>query len=304
MNDFGRLFHYELDMVNGELQVPAGEIMQIAELAIVQGSEIKAHRQVCDEITYVISGKATVWSAERQFEVGAGQIHYVKKGEYHRISADRGENFRYCCIGFQLNGQCRDIGRFIDAVMHRRDFLIRDEGNIKNLFPLLIDEFHSRDSESRSMIHFYFCQMLIQIYRMLSGSSLEKLNRLNTSASNAVVYRALRYIDREYPNLTQSGQVAKAISYSEYYVSHIFKERMGITVKEYLMRKKIKMAAELLETSSMNVSEIAEALSFSTPHSFGLAFRRYMQVSPSEYRAGTKTRKETIAEISVENGRR
>ena len=57
-----------------------------------------------------------------------------------------------------------------------------------------------------------------------------------------------------------------------------------MTVKEYLMRKKLTTAATLLESSSMTVSEIAEQLNFSSLHAFGQAFRRYMGASPSQYR--------------------
>ena len=133
--------------------------------------------------------------------------------------------------------------------------------------------------------------MLIQIYRILSGGFRERLSRLDTSASNTAVYLALKYIDREYPNLTRTNQVAQAISYSEYYLSHTFKERMGMTIKEYLMRKKMKMAVDLLTTSSMTITEIAETLSFNTLHSFNTAFKRYMQISPREFRCSAKQSK-------------
>ena len=272
------------------MQVPAGEILQIAELAIARESEIKAHHQICDEITYAISGKATVWSGDRSYEMTAGQIHYVRRGEYHRIAADLEENFRYCCIGFLPNEDYREIGCFLDAVRDWPDFMIRDEGNIGTLFPLLIDESQIRDSESNAMVHFYFCQMLIQLYRILGERSGNKLSRLNTSASNLAVYRAIKYMDKEFPNLTQARQVAEAISYSEYYLCHAFRDKMNMTVKEYLMRKKIHMATELLETSSMTVTDIAEHLSFSSLHSFGIAFKRYVQVSPSEYRNGVRSK--------------
>ena len=232
-----------------------------------------------------------MYSGRNQLKMTAGQIHYIRKGEYHRIVADQGESFRYCCIGFMADSGCEEIKCFTNWVKGCADFLVQDEGNIKKLFPLLIDEFFGRDAESRMMIHFYFCQMLIQIYRILSGGFRERLSRLDTSASNTAVYLALKYIDREYPNLTRTNQVAQAISYSEYYLSHTFKERMGMTIKEYLMRKKMKMAVDLLTTSSMTITEIAETLSFNTLHSFNTAFKRYMQISPREFRCSAKQSK-------------
>lgn len=282
------LFSYEKNLKRGEMQTPAGDIMQVAELAVAVGSEIKGHIQNCDEITYVISGKATVWSGDHVFQMSEGQIHYIKAGMYHRIAANMDENFRYCCIGFLPRADYKEISGFLETVSDRQDFLIEDEGNIKTLFPLLIDEFHIRDEESKAMIHFYFCQMLIQLYRILCGKSREKMSRLNTSSSNLAVYRTLKYIDQEYTRLTQVRQIAQELSYSEYYLCHVFREKMDMTVKEYLLQKKIMTAAELLETSSMSVSEIAEHLHFSSLHAFGLVFKRYMEISPSQYRGNVR----------------
>ena len=79
-------------------------------------------------------------------------------------------------------------------------------------------------------------------------------------------------------------QVSDVLSYSEYYLSHVFKEKMDMTMKDYLMQKKIMTAIELLKESNMCISEISEQLHFSSLHSFGVAFKRYMGMSPSELR--------------------
>ena len=59
---------------------------------------------------------------------------------------------------------------------------------------------------------------------------------------------------------------------------------MDVTIKDYLMQKKIMTAAELLQNSNMSISEIAEQLHFSSLHSFGTAFKRYMGDNASDYR--------------------
>ena len=131
--------------------------------------------------------------------------------------------------------------------------------------------------------------MLIILHRILNGRSKEKLSTINTSSSNNAVYRALKYIDKNYIKLTNVKQIATDLSYSEYYLSHIFKEKMELTMKDYLMQKKIMTAAELLENSNMSISEIAEQLHFSSLHSFGTAFKRYMNMSASDYRKSKTT---------------
>ena len=102
---------------------------------------------------------------------------------------------------------------------------------------------------------------------------------------NSVVYRVVKYIDKEHWNISSVKQIADHLSYSEYYLSHEFKEKMGVTMKEYLMQRKILAAADLLKNTSMGIEEIAEHLHFVSPHTFRQAFKRYMNMSASEYRS-------------------
>lgn len=283
-----KLFSFDNVFLYEPLVIPAGKIYQITELSLIRSGEIEEHIQHCDEITYVVSGKATVYAGDTSFELSAGQIHFIKKGQHHKIIADENQNFHYYCIGFLLDTHYEEIKMFSDSILQLEQFVVEDEGNMESLFSLLINELYIHTPESLIMIHLYFCQMLIQLYRILTGKSKEALNKINTSSSNHAVYRTLRYIDREYIRITKVREIAQALSYSEYYLSHIFREKMDITLKDYLIQKKIITATELLKTSNMSVSEIAEHLHFSSLHSFGLAFKRYMNMSASEFRRQMK----------------
>lgn len=283
-----KLFSFDKAFAQGQLYTESAEIRQIAELAVIKGGEIQEHIQYCDELTYAVSGTATIYSGESAREMTAGEVHFIRKGQYHKIVAGTGQNFRYFCIGYQPNPSCESVAIFQRTVADAPFFFVPDEGNIKTLFEMLLNEFYIRDEESNLMIHFYFSQMLIQLHRILTGKSREKLQKSSSASANNAVYRALQYIDREYARITSVKQIAQALSYSEYYLSHIFKEKMDVTVKDYLMRKKITAAAHMLTESNMTVTEIAEQLHFSTLHSFGLAFKRYMGMSAGEFRRSRK----------------
>ena len=279
-----KLFSYEKMFIKGQVSLPSGDILQVAELSLVKNGEISEHIQFCDEITYVVSGKATVYYDNECYELTKGQIHYIKQGPQHRIVASPEYNFHYYCIGFVPHPDYESTEIFFHAISKMRSFIVDDEGNIHSLFNLLMNEFYIRDDESNTMIQCYFCQMLILLYRILNGKSKKKLNKINTSSSNHAVYQTLKYIDKHYIKLESVKDIAKELSYSEYYLSHIFKEKMDTTIKDYLSQKKIITAAELLKSSNMSVSDIAEQLHFSSLHSFGMAFKRYMNMSPSEFR--------------------
>ena len=284
MDTASKLFSYGKSMQKVQLQIAAGSIAQMLEVSVIKSREITEHIQECDEITYVVSGKAKVYSGDECFEMSAGQIHFIKKGMSHRIVADDNHNFHYYCIGFELNPEYEDVRIFSDIVRNTKHVITKDDGRLKSLFASMLNEFFAHDSESTRMINYYFCQILITLYRILCGNVQDNSLKFNATCHSHVVYHILKYIDRHYLMITSVKEIAQALSYSEYYLSHIFKEKMDMTIKDYVMQKKIATAAELLQSSNMSIGEIAEQLNFSSLHSFGQAFKRYMNMSASNFR--------------------
>ena len=302
MSELNHLFFYgnEYHPHQVFLNVPAGDIFQIAELSIIKGSEIPEHTQICDEITYVFSGKAKVYSDDECFEMTAGQIHFIKKDTYHKIVADADSNFHYYCFGFMVNQDNPEMKKYQREVRKLKHFLVNDDGRMNPLdlilisryisdgcvthLQLLMNEYYNYTDESAQMIHHYFCQIVMELGRIARGEWDNNPGRVNSASVNKVVYRVLKYIDREHWNISSVKQIAEALSYSEYYLSHIFKDKMEITIKEYLMQRKILAATELLKNTSMGIEEISEHLNFSSAHTFRQAFKRYMNMNASEYR--------------------
>jgi len=286
MKDTNHLFFYGNvhHPSNVFLTVPAGEIYQIAELSMVKGSEIPEHIQICDEITYMVSGKAMVYSGNEIFEMSAGQVHYITKGVCHKIIAEADSTPHFLCFGFQANSKCEELSDYVNEVREMVHFHTADDGSIQPHMELLMNEYYNYDDDSDAMLHHYFCQMMRLLTRLAHGVKRNVPGRKNGSSVNSVVYRIIKYIDKEHRNISTVKQIAEMLSYSEYYLSHIFKEKMGITVKEYLMRRKILAATELLKNTSMGIEEIAEHLHFSSSHTFRQAFKRYMEMNASEYR--------------------
>lgn len=283
-----KLFAYDNLFFNKQLCVPAGKLFQVSELSVVRSGEITTHIQECDELTYAVSGKAKIYSGTRCEEMLGGQVHYIKKGLPHRIEADPNENFRYICIGFIPNEAYESNRAYLKKTEHLQSVITEDDGNIRLLCQQLMNEFYIRDEQSNDMVNFYFSQILISFYRILEKESSVRHNRVSSAMSNFAVYRVLRYIDREYMSITNIKTIADELSYSEYYLSHLFREKMDITIKDYLTEKKMRSAEALLKNSNMSIQEIAEQLNYSSAHSFSLAFKRYSMISPDKFRKAYK----------------
>lgn len=88
-------------------------------------------------------------------------------------------------------------------------------------------------------------------------------------------------LEREELNLEW---LAGRIHFSTTYVRQIFKQKTGESLMEYIIRKRMEKAAELLLKSNMKVQEIAEACGYSNQRYFASSFRKYYDCTPTEFK--------------------
>lgn len=80
------------------------------------------------------------------------------------------------------------------------------------------------------------------------------------------------------------SQVANYFGYNEKYLTTFFKQRAGISLKQYILQIKMERAKADLSETTEPVSRIAFGLGFADAHNFSNAFRKVTGLSPSEYR--------------------
>ncbi len=94
-------------------------------------------------------------------------------------------------------------------------------------------------------------------------------------------------LDYIYDNLHTKislDDLAKKAGLSPPYLSRLFKCETGVTVSEYIMRKRVEAAANMLRYSEYSVLEISEYLCFSSESYFIQVFRRITGDTPKVYR--------------------
>ncbi len=80
------------------------------------------------------------------------------------------------------------------------------------------------------------------------------------------------------------NDIAEAFGYSSKYLSHLFSELSGSSLKAFIMSQKIDAASFYLTDSDQTITEIASNLGFSDVHNFSRAFKRMTGLTPSAYR--------------------
>lgn len=109
-----------------------------------------------------------------------------------------------------------------------------------------------------------------------------------------VLRKAKEFIKNNYMNSNlMLEDVAKYLFISVAYLCIIFKKETGETFIEYLTRVRMEEAARLLKETDMRNYEIAEAVGYSNATYFSTVFKKYYQISPSNYRYQYRKTKES-----------
>lgn len=78
--------------------------------------------------------------------------------------------------------------------------------------------------------------------------------------------------------------VAKEMNLSRSQCSKLFSKVYGLSPRQYLSQQKLKLAKELLVTTHLPMTDIAEKLGFQSASHFSRQFRRWTGQSPSEFK--------------------
>ena len=98
-------------------------------------------------------------------------------------------------------------------------------------------------------------------------------------ANRAVLYREENFTEPEL-SLTE---VAEELGYNAKYLSHVFKEKMGVSFSEHLRTLRIKYAVTLFDHGLDSVKNVAFLSGFSDPLYFSTVFKNTVGTSPKEY---------------------
>ena len=98
--------------------------------------------------------------------------------------------------------------------------------------------------------------------------------------------RTCEYINKNCGGEITSRDICKALGISRSYMSREFNREMHVTVREYINSVRIKNAKVLLESSALNVSEVAYSVGFSDSGYFSSVFKKATGLSPLEYKKG------------------
>ena len=137
---------------------------------------------------------------------------------------------------------------------------------------------------------YYYRLNLIELIIMellrASDKNIDVLHEVDQSEVklSQILKSVVEYINENYNKNIHLSSIANKFWVNPSYLSREFKNKLGITMTNFILERKIYAAKNLLLTTNARVGEIAEMVGFKSIAYFGVVFKRVVGLAPNEFR--------------------
>ena len=244
------------------------------------------------EIVYIDKGSVEVKRDKEILILSQGDLIFHRPHEFHSIkSYNSSPNF--FVIAFECNSPAMSCFDKYSTKLDKEQKILLSSAikEAENSYHIpkntIEDNLHVREDVAfgaEQLVKTYLEQLLILLARKKMKVALKQSSAIDEHDSSEIVTKVKEYIEEHLCEKITNKDICDYIGYGKTYVSVLFHEKSGFTLNEFVNKRKLKKAKELIRNSGMNISEISDYLSFDNPHYFCRVFKKFCGMTPSEFR--------------------
>jgi AraC-like DNA-binding protein len=157
--------------------------------------------------------------------------------------------------------------------------MLRNPEKVLVLMKQLQDQ--ARSNYSKAALNYMTTSILCEIcHQVFESQTIEGSRKGKLQMYQDIV----DYVKRNANQNIKVYDVAEHFGYNEKYLSHLFVEIAGISLKQYILKFKVETANFLLSDTNQTINEIAAATGYTDSHNFMKVYKKITGLTPSEYR--------------------
>ena len=233
---------------------------------------------------HVISGRGYLDATQpdgvtRRYHLEPGQGFLICPGLVNTYCADKADPWKYVWLefdGLRVKEYLNSAGLLATQPIYqpREPALaepVRDT--------MLYIAGHSEASTLHLIGHLcLFLDALIQ-------SSATRRERRGSQLQDFYIQEAVNYMEQHYQRELTVEELADVCKLNRSYFSKLFKENMGCPPQEFLIRLRMRKAAELMKTTRASIGDISLLCGYPNQLHFSRAFKKRYGLSPRDWRA-------------------
>ncbi|MBQ9196258.1 MAG: helix-turn-helix domain-containing protein [Clostridia bacterium] len=246
------------------------------------------HWHSATEIMLQTQGESVYALPEKTYRVTDGQILIVPADYPHTLKEKEGSKRIQFLFEPTYLLHLRDMS--VMSPLIKCPIYLNDESDTHRQIRELLIKIASCYEQKQPMWNSLCYSYLLQIYVLLGRRQLNQeapLQHLSDrkAIDSEIMNSALTYLNQNYMYDITLEDVAAYAGFSKYYFSRMFKQFFGFSFSEYLCKRRLEVAGDLLTHTNRPIQEIAIAAGFGSVGTFNRIFRAAKNCTPSQYRA-------------------
>lgn len=223
-------------------------------------------------LIYLISGKLDVNTPIGQEIVNEGELIVIPPGNSYKIWCS-GETIYFLCVHF-TGYRAKEILEENDILLFPKVNKLDANNHLQLRFKTLFEAFAKNDEFRERELRILAERLLIE-----AGRAKKKY-----TGSGTTLAKSIRYINENYTQEIKIPFLAQMEAICLTLYNRRFKEEMGMQPSKYIIGLRMRMAIDLLETTSMSIKEISAMCGYNNFNFFARVFKAYTGQAPTEYR--------------------
>jgi AraC-like DNA-binding protein len=233
-------------------------------------------------IHHILAGQGTFTTGDRTYDLTRGDSFIIEPGHLIEYKADNTNPWHYDWIAVK--------GKKFQALLNQSGISLSSpivhttNNNHAKWLEKIKSTFKSRDSSGGLRACGYVYLLLSDFQQVLNPERLKESEAPTTIERH--VKQVAQQLTTQYTEPISIESIAQSYGYNRAYFSKMFKVYNHVSPVTFLLNLRISKARQLLrERLELTIEQIAYSVGFNDPLYFSKQFKRFYQLSPSEYRS-------------------
>ncbi len=229
------------------------------------------------QIIYSTRGEGILRINNEEYTIKAGCGYYIPENMPHEYFTEQDiwENHWIVFDGYGVDEVLKSIGFENEKVFRISDLSVIEAIFKKMLFTLKANSFYS-GFQCSALLYQFLLELNRYVNLQTTAQDSNKLLQLKP---------VIEHIEANYGEDITLQELAKLINLSPQYLCRLFKECYDMRPFEYLARKRIQEAKNLLISGNLSVNEISSLVGYNDCSYFCAVFKKHEMLSPVEFRS-------------------
>lgn len=179
------------------------------------------------------------------------------------------------------------IKKYISTMIHEASLTFDDSDKFLKIHGAMFSKNKLWAGEQSILLRLEL--MLIELIRENELAAPQKKLFISRELSNdPLCSEIIEYLEDRIYDTINIKELCKSFSFSQSYLSRYFIKVSGYTIVQYFNMLKVEEAKLLIRRTHMSFFEISERLMLSNSHYFSTLFKKYVGMTPTEYKKSCK----------------